>query len=32
MRIKIARKETKETQFWLELIVEANPEIESRIR
>jgi len=31
MRMKIARKETKETQFWLELIIEANPEIKDRI-
>ena len=32
MRMKITRKETKETQFWLELIIEANPELKERIR
>ncbi|MCX6796772.1 MAG: four helix bundle protein [Candidatus Falkowbacteria bacterium] len=32
MRMKIARKETKETQFWLELIIEANPELKERIK
>jgi four helix bundle protein len=32
MRIKISRKEAKETQFWLQLIVEANPTFEKKIQ
>lgn len=31
MRLKISRKEAKETHFWLELIIEANPELKKRI-
>lgn len=31
MRLRIARKEAKETEFWLELIVEANPSFEKRM-
>lgn len=31
MRLKIARKEAKETHFWLELIIEANPVLKKRI-
>jgi len=31
-RLKISRKETKETIHWLELIEEANPEFESRMQ
>lgn len=31
-RIRICRKEGKETIYWLQLIVEANPEFESRIQ
>lgn len=31
MRMKIARKESKETEFWLNLIIEANMEMESKI-
>lgn len=31
MRLKISRKEAKETHFWLELIMEANPDIRKRI-
>jgi len=31
MRMKIARKESKETEFWLNLIIEANKEMESKI-
>lgn len=31
MRMKIARKEAKETEFWLELVIEANPEVKARI-
>lgn len=31
MRIKIARREAKETEFWLNLIIEANKEMESKI-
>lgn len=31
MRMKIARKESKETEFWLNLIIEANIEMESKI-
>lgn len=32
MRMKIARKEAKESHFWLELVIEANPEIEERLK
>lgn len=31
MRLKISRKEAKETHFWLELIIEANPPLTKRI-
>jgi four helix bundle protein len=31
-RLKISRKETKETLHWLELIEEANPEIKTRMQ
>lgn len=31
MRLKISRKEAKETHFWLELIIEANPTLKKRI-
>ena len=31
MRMKISRKEAKETNFWLELIIEANPDFKERI-
>lgn len=31
-RIKIARKEAKETTYWLNLIIETNPEFEKRIQ
>lgn len=31
MRLKISRKEAKETRFWLELIIEANPALRKRI-
>lgn len=31
MRLKISRKEAKETHFWLELIIEANPLLKKRI-
>ena len=31
-RLKIARKEAKETIHWLELIAEANPELKSRMQ
>lgn len=31
MRVKIARKEAKETTFWLELIAEANPVFKKRM-
>jgi four helix bundle protein len=31
MRMKISRKEAKETEFWLQLIVEANPSFEKRM-
>lgn len=31
-RIRIAKKEAKETKYWLELILEANPSIENEIR
>jgi four helix bundle protein len=30
-RIKITRKETKETHYWLELLIEANPEFKGKI-
>ena len=30
-RLRIARKESKETIFWLELIQEANPELKNKI-
>jgi len=30
-RMRICRKEGKETIYWLNLIIEANPELESRI-
>ena len=30
-RIKITRKEAKETHYWLELLVEANPELKEEI-
>lgn len=30
-RIKITRKEAKETYYWLELLLEANPEYEEQI-
>ncbi len=30
-RIRICRKESKETLYWLELIIEANPEFNHRI-
>lgn len=30
-RIRICRKEAKETIYWLKLIIEANPELEKRI-
>jgi len=30
-RLRITRKEAKETQYWLELVIEANPEFKSRI-
>ena len=32
MRMKIARKEVKETQFWLELIIEANPNLQNKMQ
>ena len=32
MRMKISRKEVKETQFWLELIVEANPNFKNKMQ
>ncbi|MFA5926150.1 MAG: four helix bundle protein [Parcubacteria group bacterium] len=32
MRIKISRKEAKETHFWLELIIEANPDFKEKIQ
>ena len=32
MRMKISRKEAKETHFWLELIIEANPELKDKIQ
>ena len=31
-RIRITKKETKETIYWLELVIEANPNLEERIR
>jgi four helix bundle protein len=31
MRLKISRKEAKETHFWLELIIEANPSLKKRM-
>jgi len=31
-RLRIARKEAKETQHWLELIEEANPEVSERMK
>ncbi|MBI2031611.1 MAG: four helix bundle protein [Candidatus Levybacteria bacterium] len=31
-RIRICRKEGKETIYWLNLIIEANPELEQRIK
>jgi len=31
MRLRISRKEAKETHFWLELIIEANPDMSRRI-
>ncbi len=31
LRLRISRKETKETLFWLQLIVEANPKFEEEI-
>lgn len=31
-RMRIARKETKETLYWLELIEEANPEFSTRMQ
>ncbi len=30
-RIKIARKEAKETHYWLELLIDANPEFKEKI-
>ena len=32
MRMKISRKEAKETNFWLELIIEANPDFKNKIQ
>ena len=32
MRMKIARKEVTETQFWLELIIEANPNLQNKMQ
>lgn len=32
MRMKIARKEAKETMHWLDLIEEANPELKTRMQ
>ncbi len=29
-RMRISRKETKETKYWLELVIEANPEFKKR--
>lgn len=31
-RMRISRKEGKETEYWLELIIEANPELKERIK
>lgn len=31
-RIRISRKECKETTYWIELIIEANPELTKRIQ
>jgi four helix bundle protein len=31
-RMRICRKEAKETIYWLKLIIEANPEFENRIK
>lgn len=30
-RLRISRKEAKETSFWLELVLEANPELKTEI-
>jgi four helix bundle protein len=30
-RIKITRKEAKETHYWLELLIDANPEFKEKI-
>lgn len=32
MRMKIARKEAKESHFWLELVIDANPEVSERVK
>lgn len=32
MRIRISRKESKETKYWLELLLHNNPELEQRIK
>lgn len=32
LRVKISRKEAKETIYWLELIIEANPTYKERIK
>ncbi len=32
MRIKIARKEAKEAEYWLELVAESNPELKDRLQ
>lgn len=32
MRMKITRKEAKETNFWLELVIEANPDFKEKIQ
>jgi four helix bundle protein len=32
MRMKISRKEAKETHFWLELIIEANPDFSEKLK
>lgn len=31
MRMRISRKEAKETEFWLHLIIETNPELKDKI-
>jgi len=31
MRLRIARKEAKETHFWLKLMMEANPNMKQRM-